>query len=832
MLAFTARGNHRVSGALRRRVPSEILPGPGDLLGLELEFSVRSPGGSRVNFGSLIHRLALDGIALDPADPNAYRCSWGGVITCDGAEAEIATPPVWTRPGFTGELRAWAETGEAALRRAAPRGIQLDGYSAHFSAAMPARLNEHVCHLYAETFAADLMLMMDRVGTPGLLVRPRPGRTELCGEFIEGTPLPAAAAFVAGTARACAAAARRRSAQALLPPKLEVRLASAVHRYGWYVDHRAFGTDLHAASRRALLPRASGGTISAQSHLELAWAAARGALAAHASASDLQAAEAMVTGTLPLPTELGQLGDRAHGQPGVDSGLLSGASTFPKTKVPRLCAHARPGFTLRPVTATWDFTVFEATGRARRAYLCVPRNSLPGFIDNLDVGALDDAIAAYLARPSGHRVLSAHQQTRRLGLYDQLGAPAGLLAPERDPQTGNYEPAERGGKHTLARPGKRSQQDTASESPRRQEGEGSNPPRRFARRVIAIGAGAAVLLAIAGVAVAQHLHGPSADSAGLVTFQPSVLSFSNVAINRSATRLLTVTNNGRSPIAVTRIQVSGPDWHDFAVPFQPNPGLAHRIGQAIQVAEQRPPRCLRPLRAERSCHIQVIFTPSAPGPRTADLRIYFASRQQPQHIALSGTGKPPAVALALAPTSLPAAAAGAPVRQRITATGGAAPYRFSVTSGNLPPGLSLNPRTGVISGTPTTAGSYPFTITATDSSPVRGSGSRAYTLQIAPPAVTLTLAPTSLPDATADSVECDGDPYAQTLTATGGKAPYGFAVSSGSLPPGLALSTDGVINGTVATSGSYQFTVTATDSSPIPNSGAQTYTLRALGCVG
>jgi hypothetical protein len=185
----------------------------------------------------------------------------GRVITSDGAEAEIATPPVRTRPGFTAQLEAWAQTGEAELRRAVPRGVELDGYSAHFSATMPAKLNDRVCRLYAETFAADLMLLMDRIDSPGLLVRPRPGRIELCGEFIKDEPL--AAAFVAGSTRACAAAVRRRNARTALPPRLEVRLARAVHRYCWYVDRGAFGADLHAASRRALLRRASGGTICA-----------------------------------------------------------------------------------------------------------------------------------------------------------------------------------------------------------------------------------------------------------------------------------------------------------------------------------------------------------------------------------------------------------------------------------------------------------------------------------------------------------------------------------------------------------------------------------------
>ena len=135
----------------------------------------------------------------------------------------------------------------------------------------------------------------------------------------------------------------------------------------------------------------------------------------------------MVTGSLPLPTEQGRLDEAPGGQ-------RDGDVRFPPegavvTDALPLRVHVRPGFTLRPVAATWDFTVFEATGPARSAYACIPRDSLPGFAAALEDGALDDAIAAYLALPSRRRVLSASRQTARPGLYDQMGAPAGLLAP-------------------------------------------------------------------------------------------------------------------------------------------------------------------------------------------------------------------------------------------------------------------------------------------------------------------------------------------------------------------------------------------------------------------
>jgi hypothetical protein len=57
-------------------------------------------------------------------------------------------------------------------------------------------------------------------------------------------------------------------------------------------------------------------------------------------------------------------------------------------------------------------------------------------------------------------------------------------------------------------------------------------------------------------------------------------------------------------------------------------------------------------------------------------------------------------------------------------------------------------------------------------------------------------------------------PYNFTLQATGGVAPYSFAVTSGTLPNGLILQPNGQISGTPTESGFFEFTVTVTDSNP------------------
>jgi hypothetical protein len=160
--------------------------------------------------------------------------------------------------------------------------------------------------------------------------------------------------------------------------------------------------------------------------------------------------------------------------------------------------------------------------------------------------------------------------------------------------------------------------------------------------------------------------------------------------------------------------------------------------------------------------------------------------------------------ITLSPSTLPNGTLGVAYNETITATGGTAPYTFDVVSGSLPPGLSLS-NAGDLTGVPTTTGSFTFTVRATDAN--QCFGSRIYTIDInAVGCPAITVNPATIPAATA------GTPYGPvSLTATGGTPPHTFAVTAGALPPGLILSTDGVISGTPTQSGSFTVTITATD---------------------
>ena len=240
------------------------------------------------------------------------------------------------------------------------------------------------------------------------------------------------------------------------------------------------------------------------------------------------------------------------------------------------------------------------------------------------------------------------------------------------------------------------------------------------------------------------------------------------------------------------------------------------------------------------------------------------------------------------PTTLPNPTANVAYTTSLSATGGTAPYSYTFTSGTLPAGLSLSSG-GTLSGTPTQAGTYNFTVTATDVNSASGSRTYSVTVSAGAPnagAVSVTVAANSSANpitlnlsggaatsvavssaashgtATASGTSITYTPtagysgadsftytatngsgtsspatvsltvnaptlsitpsvltapaanvaYSVALGASGGTAPYSYAITSGALPTGLSVNTStGLLSGTPSVPGAYNFTVTVTD---------------------
>ncbi|NTI26448.1 tandem-95 repeat protein [Rhizobium rhizogenes] len=217
----------------------------------------------------------------------------------------------------------------------------------------------------------------------------------------------------------------------------------------------------------------------------------------------------------------------------------------------------------------------------------------------------------------------------------------------------------------------------------------------------------------------------------------------------------------------------------------------------------------------------ITYTPTS-GYAGADSFTYTATNAGGTSVPATVTVTVSAPTISVSPSTLPSGAVGSAYSQTVSTAGGGAPYTYSLTAGALPAGLSLSMTTGALSGTPTAGGTFNFTIRSTDSSTGTGapfSGSRAYSLTIAAP--TITIAPTTLPAATVAAA------YSQTVTASGGTSSYGFAITAGALPAGLTLSSAGTLTGTPTAGGTFNFTVTATDSSTGagPFTGSRAYSL-------
>lgn len=233
--------------------------------------------------------------------------------------------------------------------------------------------------------------------------------------------------------------------------------------------------------------------------------------------------------------------------------------------------------------------------------------------------------------------------------------------------------------------------------------------------------------------------------------------------------------------------------------FDPGSGYPRRISAAVSGAGVT----VNSVSYTDPTHLTIILSVAANAPPGA--RSISISNPDGQSAA-SDNGiisivDPNCPTISLTPTALPSAAAGVAYNQTISASGGTASYTFTISAGLLPSGLSLS-SSGVLSGIPAFGGSYSFTVSASDANLCEGS--RAFNLAVSGCPL-ITLSPASVPVGTV------GVSYSQSITASGGNAPYTASIMGGMLPAGISLSSAGLLSGIPTTPGADTFTVRVYD---------------------
>ena len=160
--------------------------------------------------------------------------------------------------------------------------------------------------------------------------------------------------------------------------------------------------------------------------------------------------------------------------------------------------------------------------------------------------------------------------------------------------------------------------------------------------------------------------------------------------------------------------------------------------------------------------------------------------------------------LTLGPESAAPATTGTPYSLQMTATV-SDPKTWSISSGALPPGLAIDASSGLISGSPTTAGTYSFTVFAKMNGDSR-SDTKALGIVVRDPLTVAAGEPFVARRAQGEV----GVPFDASIQATGGFGTYTWSVTTGTVPPGLQL-VDGALTGTPTTAGSYAFIASVTD---------------------
>jgi hypothetical protein len=371
-------------------------------VGVEHELRVWT-GTELVDFRQVLPGVAGGLRALDPGDPRARRLPSGVVLTADGREAELATPPYPWCAGVPGRLDAVLATERTVLaaRVAEVAGAdRLTGFSTHVNLSVPDDRVVDIGRRFARHGALATALVAEPASSSGLLVRPRRGRLEIGGEYAEGVDLVALVTFVGAAVAALLADAP--------PPELPAPvIVPAREKFGWYlpvegpyadlVQGRVPGTDLIATAWEWARP----------------WCVGDGV--------DPAPVDRLVAGA-PLRLEQARA-------PGVCTIGPPGGVPAPTARDtgPRRLAG---GIEAETLWLTWAHVVWAFGDGRRQACAVLPVEDEDEFLTRLDRGELDDEVRRELGRRLGRRRLLVHADIDH-GVWWHEVRPGALVPAER-----------------------------------------------------------------------------------------------------------------------------------------------------------------------------------------------------------------------------------------------------------------------------------------------------------------------------------------------------------------------------------------------------------------
>jgi Putative Ig domain/Abnormal spindle-like microcephaly-assoc'd, ASPM-SPD-2-Hydin len=280
--------------------------------------------------------------------------------------------------------------------------------------------------------------------------------------------------------------------------------------------------------------------------------------------------------------------------------------------------------------------------------------------------------------------------------------------------------------------------------------------------------GPALAIPLTGTGIASA-HSP----AGQITSNPASLAFGSAKVGSSVTLANSITNTGGSSVTISQATATGAGFSisGLSVPVVLNPGA--------------------------SVNFSAVYAPQSAGSASGGITVASNASNSTLTVPLSGTGTAPAPAPVITSATTASGTVGTAFSYQITATN--TPTSYGATG--LPAGLSVNSTSGLISGTPTAAGTSTLTLSATNSG-ATGSANLTLTIASAPiPAPVITSATTA-----SGTV---GSAFSYQIAASNTPTSYGAT----GLPAGLLVSgTTGLISGTPTTVGTSTVTLSATNS--------------------